>query len=383
MRPSSGISFTADIWPIFDRMTQYQWVNHGFFLLLGHGSLLDARDPQVIARLSDASPPAAAMRKRIFALFRDPAETVARPAALPPLYGDTYSEYVDIGAVNLSDTPTMYEDLRQWAEGNFISDWTGFPASPAFDQIPVAEQPAALDRAALEGIMGGPFHPGIELTWTMRWPESWAEPFRLKPLPDGVEVRQDYGDTLTREICLAVNGPITAAGPGSLTRWLGVPWQTDEASCGSGRDYTPSFFLSVPSFWGARVPNEVLAVESFDLAADKELSSAMRSKHFAHRENWLRDIAGRNYRERIANMVVEWWKLGFVERQANTDALLPAGAHVEIGRAAEYPGDDPTLALAQAVASLDKAAPPPSAGPAFTPAAPPRPPKRRYSRGEV
>ncbi len=34
--------FTADIWPIFDRMTGLQWVNHGAFMAHGHGSPLDA-----------------------------------------------------------------------------------------------------------------------------------------------------------------------------------------------------------------------------------------------------------------------------------------------------------------------------------------------------
>ena len=72
LQPSSGVSFTRDVWPIFDRLTGLQWVNHGAFVILGHGSPLDARDPDVVGRLADAAPENRAFRDRMFRLFRDP-----------------------------------------------------------------------------------------------------------------------------------------------------------------------------------------------------------------------------------------------------------------------------------------------------------------------
>ena len=110
---------------------------------------------------------------------------------------------------------------------DFDADWTGFPTVPAFEALTAAEQCAALDRAGLYELLGGPFHPGIELTWIMRVPQLWRAAYRLNLVPEGTRVRQDYGPELTPELCLGPQGPV-ASGPGALTRWLGVPWQTDE-----------------------------------------------------------------------------------------------------------------------------------------------------------
>ncbi len=79
---------------------------------------------------------------------------------------------------------------------------------PGFDDLAVVEQPHALDRAALENCLGGPFHPGIEMTWVMRSASMWAAPFRLNVLPEDQPVVDDYGPILRPEVCL---GPSAAA----------------------------------------------------------------------------------------------------------------------------------------------------------------------------
>lgn len=160
----------------------------------------------------------------------------------------------------------MFAHLDRWAAGTFVSDWHGPPSLPDFAALSADAQVSQLMRAGLTECLGGPFHPGIELTWPMRRPELWALHhaaqrddrllYRLNLLPEGEAVRQDFGSQLTRDTCLGPAGPITAAGPGALTRWLGLPWQTDEASCNSSADYSPSTYLSFPSFWGARVPTK-------------------------------------------------------------------------------------------------------------------------------
>jgi hypothetical protein len=86
--PPERPSFTHDIWPVFDRLTGNQWVNHGIFLLHGTGSPLDARDPTVVRRLADASDAAKPFRQAVFNLFRKPQAYQYRLDALPSFYGD-------------------------------------------------------------------------------------------------------------------------------------------------------------------------------------------------------------------------------------------------------------------------------------------------------
>src|SRR5947208_2271138 len=75
-------------------------------------------------------------------------------------------------------------------------------------------------------------------------------------------------------------------GPGTLTRWMGVPWQTDEASCLSG--YEIGSYLLLPSFWAARVPNQVLSAQAYARVLDERLPIEQRLKHLNYRQDWLR-----------------------------------------------------------------------------------------------
>ncbi len=377
-------AFTADIWPIFDRMTGHQWVNDGLLLVAGQGTPLDARDPAVIARLADASDGGAAFRRVVFALFR-PQPPRDRPEALPPFYGDTFGDGVDAALEYLSVTETQYAHLRRWAAGDFSSDWAGIPATPNFDALTPAQQTEELDRAGLYECLGGPFHPGIEITWPFRLLSMWEAPYRLRALPEGEAVRQDYGPLLTRATALAPDGPHGASGPGSLTRWLGVPWQTDEASCNSAALYTPSLYLSSPSFWGARVPNQVMPIEAFDVATLPDLPDLQRQRHFSNRRLWLRDIQGRNYLERIDAMVRDWWKLGLVMAKSPPDGMgLPDPCFVETGRWPLFSRGDFTLKLAHDIAALHGGGEAEEmAGLALDEQAPGQPTYRRFDRGEV
>ena len=202
--PKTG--FSADIWPIFDRMTGHQWVNEGILLLAGQGTPLDARDPAVIAQLADATPEGEPFRRAVFNLFRDSNTEALAPGALPPFYGDTYGDRFPDGSLvnpareDLFLTRTQYRHLENWVDGDFDPDWNGIPAIPEFDDVPPGDQPRELDRAALHESLGGPFHPGIELTWPMRLASMWDPeiPYRLRSLPEGERVRQDYGPMLTR-----------------------------------------------------------------------------------------------------------------------------------------------------------------------------------------
>lgn len=382
-------SFTADIWPIFERLTELQWVNHGHFMLNGDSSPLDARSPTVLARLRDTSVLGEAWRQTAFTLFRPlGADLHADTGQLPQIFGDGFGEVDNGDAIaGLCVTATMYDHLARWAAGDFADDWpAGGPTIPAFDTLTAAEQCLELERAPLHDCLGGPFHPGIELTWTMRLVGVWARPYRLKILVGDAPARQDWGDTLAIATCLGAGGPYDGVAAGALTRFMGVPWQTDGASCNSDGDYHPSYYLSMPTFWGPRVPDQVLAHEDYErMAALDAPESAQIDKHFAYRSDWLRDVRKTGYLKRIATMVTEWHDLGMVLPVANSPAHLPAGLRVEQGRADAYTAGDVRPSLTAAVEALFDPTPVhrPVVKRLAMGAAQPERPRRSYRQGEI
>jgi len=340
LQAPTRISFWEHIYPIFQRMTSAQWVNEGFFMLFGTNSPSDFSNPELIKVLSDPSPQHEAQRTHVFKWFRNTASDTYQPDLIPPYYGDLFGDYDKQPHVDLSVTATQYALLNRWAEGDFV---TGIPpADTPFDELTPAQQTAALLKAPLEECLGGPFHPGIEITWPFRHLSMWTEPFRLKVLPIDKPVMDDYGPLLTPAIALGPGGPLDGSGPGSLTRWLGVPWQTDEASCLSGYDTT--LYLPIPSFWAARVPNHILSMDSYNRATKEGLNTGQRLKHFAYRVDWLRDFSA-SYVGRINNMIAKWHELGVISKHTSPASeennYLPTEWWVETHR--DGPGgDDPT-----------------------------------------
>jgi hypothetical protein len=356
------LTFWEHIFPLFERLVNSQWVNQGAYFLFGPGSPGDLLDPEILEKLADPGPDSRRERQRIFDLFRPPIPPwdepgdraqlpPPQPSLLPPFYGDGFGDYEDIAIDELALTQTLYGWLKRWAEGDFEPGERREPPR-RLEDLPLAAQPAALDRTPLEDCLGGPFHPGIELTWPMRVPRMWRPPadahglpFRLHILPPGASPQDDFGTVLTPDVCLGPGGPLAASGPGSLTRWLGVPWQTDEASCLSGYDF--SNYLPVPSFWAARVPNEVLSEHAFDQSTDRRLSYVQRLKNFSYRQFWLRDLQGSSYQTRINNMVAEWSLLGIVAEQPlpkgdPAEPGLPPRSWVETQRSSKFSDGDPT-----------------------------------------
>ncbi|HSG38630.1 MAG TPA: LodA/GoxA family CTQ-dependent oxidase [Thermoanaerobaculia bacterium] len=356
-RPET-IHFWEHIFPIFQRLVGNQWVNQGVYFLFGAGSPSDLTDPAYLEKLSSPDPRHKPARESLFRWFRQPpppwddpsrhAELPpADPVGLPPFYGDGI-DYTDTTIYDLAITPTQYEWLRRWAEGDFETG-ERHEAPKSLGDVPLAQQPSVLDRAPLEDCLGGPFHPGIELTWPMRVPIMWrgeGVPFRLKVLEPGEQPKDTYGTWLTPEIALAPGGPLDGSGPGTLTRWMGIPWQTDEASCLSG--YNTSNYLPLPSFWAARVPNQVLAMESYQRLQDPTLPAAQKMKHLTYRQFWLRDLnASGAYQARINNMVKNWHAIGIVaEQPVPGGAAEPGWPHrywVETGRAEKFMEPDATF----------------------------------------
>src|SRR3989442_2335129 len=121
----------------------------------------------------------------------------------------------------------------------------------------------------------------------------------LRPFPNSSpranNPETDYGHQLTPAAVNQSDGPLAASGPGDLTRWMAVPWQTDTASCRSGYE---GFTASTPTFWPARVPNQVLSDDDYLKVMDKTLSPDERWAAFRNRLDWLR-IFGRRWLDNV------------------------------------------------------------------------------------
>jgi len=305
-------SFTRQIFPLLQRSVQYQWTNQGSLQDNGWGSDADYTRPELLRKLANPSRRYKDLRMSVFAMFRNPDPSVYEPDKLPPCYGDAISRPAVSGRQYQSVLDSQYGWLAQWAEGDFVSDLPHrlepLKASTKLEQLPMAEQPDALTRAALDDCLGGPFHPGCELTWPVRQPLLYAAPFRIARRM-GPEA--DFGAVLTPEIALAPNGPLHGSGPGDLSRWMAVPWQTDTSSCLYG--YFPGE-IYLPTFWPARVPNQVLATSDYEMVMNKSLSLKERQAAFARRTEWFRSRPTTTAQSiaMINKFIHEWSRIGVV-----------------------------------------------------------------------
>lgn len=278
-------SFTSDILPIFERLSDLQWVNEGFARGFGWGSPFDFTSTAWKEKLADPSAENAENRRQLYNQFRQGDRDSWSPVPWPWVYGDAMSVPAAKTPRQFTQlTATQLKFLKQWADGNFIADYDPDAKQPkALEELPVAEQPAALTRAALEFCLADAFHPGCEMTWPVRSANMYMGAFRFLHAPTG-SVEPDYGPVMTTEICDTPQGPLWGQRPGSITRWMAVPWQTDTASCRSGYDANYDPYL--PTFWPARVPNQVLTPSAYEKVMDTNLSKEERLSAFASRQDW-------------------------------------------------------------------------------------------------
>lgn len=345
-------SYQRDIMPIFARLGQNQWVNGGFGKLWGWGSVQNLQN--LLKSLGDKSDFSKPLREAWFQSFRNPNFETIQESAIPPVYGDG----VDFPPTNprqwYAVTTLQYEMLRRWAQGDFMADYDPAPPPQKLSDYPVDEQPWALDYSALDNTIGGPFHPGCEMTWPMRQPIMYDKPFRLKwrksPEPD-------YGEFMTSEKVLAKGGPLDGTTPGGISRWMAVPWQTDTSSCLYAYiGWQNGVFL--PTFWPVRVPNNVLTQEQYNVVKDlkKPLTERRAAFSFMNRMYWLRALPPReNYKAVINDFVAKWNEVGIVTLQPGTpkedgSQVFPALMHVELGMNVAA---RPKLMLAAAKADMD------------------------------
>ncbi|XXY50161.1 LodA/GoxA family CTQ-dependent oxidase [Sorangium sp. So ce269] len=266
--PPAEVTYYRDVLPILRRVAELRWVNANALRGHGPGRGGDFLDPKVEKQLASPGEESAALRQEIFRRVRTPAavsfhpntrstsavqgsgdiafyaprqKTAQTEAASAwtrietPLARDqAYAQFMPILAGDGGDPeqgnpakwmtllPSQYEILCRWAEGDFTPGERPTPRA-GLESYPVDEQPEALDRAALERCVGGPFAPGIEMTYIAADRRSWAEPFRLSP----------------------------SFGPGDVTKHMALPWQAD-------------FYECKTHWWPAQRPDDVVTQAEFE-----------------------------------------------------------------------------------------------------------------------
>lgn len=303
------VSFTDHVYPHFAAFGNQQWVNA--MALRGHGPQKGGNflDPATVEKLADNSEASKPFRLEILRRLREPgAKSIAEANYnfMPQLSGDEGDATIGKPETWLTVTKAVYSLLQRWANGEFESDWPGqAPQATAFEMLPLALQPAALDRASLEFCVGGAFFPGIEITYIARYPELYAEPFRFD----------------AKKLI-----------PGEITRRMAVPWQAD-------------FYECQVHWWPAQRPDDVLSAQAYaqalsDFSADVQagkLAQAVTDRLRWDRgvgDHWVNPEAelppgARPARSGDNDMVDKWRTLGFV-------APVHTGAgetlQVEVGR---------------------------------------------------
>ncbi|EUC12351.1 LodA/GoxA family CTQ-dependent oxidase [Paraburkholderia hospita] len=351
------ISFSQDVLPIFERLAGLQWVNNGYAGAFGHGGTHDVLSPSLLEKLGDAADENKAFRYEVFNMFRDFDKDGWSPALWPWLYGDA----VDIPFAPTPRQNTMLAKhqifcLKRWAEGKFTSD---FPAGKdhfsAFDDVPLDKQPEMLDRAALDFCLADAFHPGCEMTWPMRHATMYMAPFRIRHRR-GDEQLYPIGDALSPVEARATDGPLFGQRAGWITRWMAVPWHTDTASCRSQAAYDPTYNPFVPTFWPARVPNQVLTEDDYAVVLDTARPRAERIAAFRRRKDWNDLGLGTSHGTgQIVEMIRRYGAMGLVEAREgfSADPDLPATIYVTDGKPPPEPPAPPVETAAGATLQVN------------------------------
>jgi hypothetical protein len=199
--------------------------------------------------MSAPTPEGKRLRGGIFGWIRDPNATDTKWEKMPRGLGDGYTDlYMHPDAPEprcfLSLTRIQYALLREWANDNFESDWPGSEPAPKPNPKP---NPDDLDQAAAQNSVGGPFYPGIDVSWLIRTKELYAEPFRFKISPTPENEKPFAGVTV---------GALTFC-TGFFSQQMALPWQADFYDCHKEQwedpDSNEYFFM----WWTAHRPDDV------------------------------------------------------------------------------------------------------------------------------
>ena len=349
-QPEGTVSFRRDVLPILKRTGMMQWVAQAALLREAWIGIGDLADPETLRALGNSGESARADREAVLAAFRKPGGEDVRVHALPLMLGDGVN-YTGSPHAWLTLTPTQYRVLEAWAAGDFVADFDDADADAvaALDDLPLAQQPEALARAALDACSGGAFHPGVEITWPIRHPQLYRTPSETKlPFRIAIGARgslvQNVGYQLNPTNVFAGDpahpddgAPIGPQMPGDLTRWMGVPWQGDAFSC---QAVLTTEGFPTPIWWPALLPVDVLPDAFYREMLRADLSEEERLRFFHSRVPWARGAAGiglhveAGYTDGLRRMIALWTRMGVVVKRPGPDGIpgVPRDVYVEVQR---------------------------------------------------
>ncbi len=162
----------------------------------------------------------------------DPGFPKDLPILMPFLCGDNpLSNTVPSKFLRLTETQLFI--LHQWAEGKFINE----SEEDITIKAPSTPSGTDLDRGVLSNLLGGAFCPGGEAAWIMRNPAIYAEAYRIKHSPyfsiKALNTWQPQPLNLPGDLKKQDDPGSMRIGlePGDLTKYSGVPWQSDFNEC--------------------------------------------------------------------------------------------------------------------------------------------------------
>ncbi len=277
------VSFMRDILPLFHRVLQYKWLNNR--VQSGHGTPgIRGGILENFGEISANNANTAGTREMIFLKVRNPnfkpesdeAKAQANYEFMPIMSGDGGGMRRGNDTTFMKILPSQYDNLKKWSKGDFISDFDDSQYTSEFkkvlfqrrtlDEIPLEEQPQNLDKSALELSIGGPFFPGIEITFIASDPDLYdGKAFRINPNLE----------------------------PGDITQYMALPWQADFLECNE-------------TWWPIARPDDVIPEQNEKV-----------------REKWARGSDGEYFNnEDHMKMVIEWDKLGFIKPKKVGDDIL-------------------------------------------------------------
>ena len=276
--------FYRDIYPILSTLRDYSFVNDNALVGHGYGTRGDFLNDGLLTILSSNASDTAIVRKKVFDRMREPKQSMPPPSQqrridqsttefMPQLSGDKGDATAGDPDRWLTVTPNQYERLRRWSQSDFVTE-----TEEQRDEYRkrLNTLPHSLELSALEWCVGGPFYPGIEMTYIATRAVTFESPFRITHLWSA----------------------------GDVSRYMAVPWQSD-------------FYECQVHWWPPQRPDKVLPEKNYNA----------NPNDFNFRVDWARSLpANADKRDWTTpqlgdEAMVEWWsRLGFVvPRQCNID----------------------------------------------------------------
>jgi hypothetical protein len=110
----------------------------------------------------------------------------------------------------------------------------------------------------------------------------------------------------------------------------------------------------VPTFWPARVPNNVLTEANYQKVMDESLPLGDRLAAFATRSLWIRPLGNVSYTDQINNMIDHFGTLGVVEVREGPSDRENFPAMIEVEQLAPLPARKAEVMMAAPAEEMEE-----------------------------